>query len=57
MKKKYIQPQIEINKIETESFLCSSDGIEEEFLQGKTITSQDQILSKDKKFDIWDMDE
>lgn len=58
MKKIYIQPQIEINNIETESFLCSSgDGIEEEFLQGETITRQDQFLSKDKKYDIWDMDE
>lgn len=58
MKKIYIQPQIEINNIETESFLCSSgDGIEEEFLQGETIINEYQILSKDKKYDIWDMDE
>lgn len=55
MKKIYIKPQIEVSQIETETFLCQS-GIEDDFVN-ETITDQTQILSKDKKYDIWGLDE
>lgn len=49
--KKYIKPQIEVQEIETESFLCASFG--DALDKSNTITDQTEILSKDQKYDIW----
>lgn len=53
--KRYIKPQITVNNIETESFLCSS--LEDEIQHNEEIKGT-QILSKDVKvYDIWGLDE
>lgn len=51
----YIQPEIEIQIVKTESLLSSSggDGVASDFIQ-EEITDQTQILSKEHKFDVWD---
>lgn len=57
MKKMYVQPEIEITRIVSESFLSASgENISSDFMQDK-ITDQNQILSKEHKFDVWDTED
>ncbi len=53
----YVQPEIEITRIVSGSFLSASGGdIASDFIQDE-ITDQNQILSKEHKIDVWDTED
>ena len=53
----YVQPEIEITRIVSESVLSvSGENISSDFMQDE-ITDQNQILSKEHKIDVWDTED